>query len=249
MPQGLQCLPTGDVVHRAAVVRVDQAVVPQFGALVDVGYAGHGQREQLLTQRIVLGVRLKPGHQTGQLAGHRPVEHRVQPAVHRTLEVGVRVVPRRVPGRFPHRLLGVRVQPVAQFAGDLAAGRPDTKDVLPQKQSGRRVGGWGHRLPAGDEFGPQRRYLGQDADAGPDILAAFGVVGGQRRHGLRPQSGAGGGAVMEFRGADAEPVWFAADFVQRYQPGVAVEQAILDRLGRHGAAQLLQSAGGLAAAG
>ena len=39
------------VVHRPAVVRVDQAVVAQFGALVDVGDAGHGQRTSFWPRR------------------------------------------------------------------------------------------------------------------------------------------------------------------------------------------------------
>ena len=92
-----------------------------------------------------------------------------------------------------------------------------------------------------DELGPQRRHLRQHADAGADVLAAFGVVGGQRRHRLRPQPCPGGGAVVELGGADAEPVGFAADFVERHQPGVAVEQAVLHDLGGHRAAQLLQA--------
>ena len=74
-------------------------------------------------------------------------------------------------------------------------------------------------------------------------------MGRQRRHRLRPQPGAGGRAVVELRGADTEPVRFAADLVERHQPGVAVEHAVLDRLGGHRAAQLLQARRGLAAAG
>ncbi len=249
MLQGLQCLPSGSVVHRAPVVRVDQAVVPQLGALIDVGHAGHSQREQLLAQRVVFGVRLELVDKLGQLHGHRSVQHRVQPAVHRGLELGVRVVPGGVRCRFADRLLGVAVQPLPQFVGDFAVGRPHPENVLPQEQSGRVVGGRSQDFPTGDEFHPQRRHLRQHPDAGPDVFAAFGVVGGQRRHRLGPQSRAGGGGLVELRGADAEPLRLTADFVERDQAGVAIKQAVLHRLGGHRATQLLQPGARFAAGG
>ena len=45
------------VVDGSAVVRVDEAVLPQLGALVDIRDAGHGQGKQLLAQRIAVRVR------------------------------------------------------------------------------------------------------------------------------------------------------------------------------------------------
>ena len=40
------------VVHRAAVVGIDQAQVPQLAALIDVRHAGHGQLEQRLGEAV-----------------------------------------------------------------------------------------------------------------------------------------------------------------------------------------------------
>ena len=55
--------------------------------------------------------------------------------------------------------------------------------------------------------------------------------------------------LVKLRRADTEPLRLAADFVKRDQAGVAVEQAILDGLGGHCAAQLLQPGVGFAAGG
>ena len=57
----------------------------------------------------------------------------------------------------------------------------------------------------------------------------------------RPQRAAHGGPLMEFGEAHPEAVGFAADFVQRHQPRVAVEQAVLHRLGGRRSTQLLQA--------
>jgi hypothetical protein len=54
---------------------------------------------------------------------------------------------------------------------------------------------------------------------------------------------------MELRQAHPEALRVAAHLVEADQPGIAVEQAVLDGLGGHRAAQLLKPGGGLAAAG
>ena len=55
-------------IDRAAVVRVDQRVVPQFGALIDVGHPGHGELHQLLTERVGPAGRGDRGGEVGDLA-------------------------------------------------------------------------------------------------------------------------------------------------------------------------------------
>jgi hypothetical protein len=101
----------------------------------------------------------------------------------------------------------------------------------------------------GAVFSPRRtnsdRSLRQHADAGADVLAALGVVGGQGGHGVRPQLGANGGRAVEFRGADPEAFRISADLVERHQAGVPVEVAVLDGFGGHRAAQLLEACRGL----
>ena len=64
---------------------------------------------------------------------------------------------------------------------------------------------------------------------------------------VRPQPRPDGGALVELGDADPEPLGFAADLVERHQPRVAVEQAVLHRLGGRRTAQLLEARRGLAA--
>ena len=84
----------GRIVDRAAVVGVDEAVFPQFGALVDVGDAGDGQRQQFLAQRVTVCMREQLGDQFGEPGGGRAVQNGVEPAVHGGLECLVGVNPR-----------------------------------------------------------------------------------------------------------------------------------------------------------
>ena len=51
-PEVLEHPPPTLVVHRPAVVRVDQAEVPELGPLVGVRHAGRGELEQRLRQRV-----------------------------------------------------------------------------------------------------------------------------------------------------------------------------------------------------
>src|ERR1700742_5174085 len=53
---------------------------------------------------------------------------------------------------------------------------------------------------------------------------------------------------MEFRRADTKPGRLAADFVERDQASVTIEQAVLDRLRGDRAAQLLESGIGFSSA-
>ena len=140
MFQGGERRPPGREVDRPPVVGIDEAVLPQLGALVDVGHPGDGELHQLLGQRVVARVRIESRDQPGELRGDVAVDDGVQPTVHRGLERGVGIVPRRVRGGLADRFLGVRVQPCAQLAGDHAVGGPHPEDVLPQEQRRRRVG-------------------------------------------------------------------------------------------------------------
>ena len=48
-----QRLPTHVIVDRTAVVRVDQALLPQLRALIHIGHTGRRQRHELLAEPIV----------------------------------------------------------------------------------------------------------------------------------------------------------------------------------------------------
>jgi hypothetical protein len=54
---------------------------------------------------------------------------------------------------------------------------------------------------------------------------------------------------VEFGQTDAEVLRLAANLVERHQPGVTVEQAVLNGLRGHRSAQLLQAHGRLTAVG
>ena len=74
-----QRLPTRVIVDRSAVVRVDQAVLPQLRALIDIGHTGHRQRHQLLAEAVVSRVLVQPGRPATS-ARSRPVRPSQRPA-------------------------------------------------------------------------------------------------------------------------------------------------------------------------
>ena len=69
---GQQRAPDGEV-DGPAVVRIDQRVVPQLGALVDVRYPGHEQLDQLLAERVGPAVPLDPRDERGDVGPQRAV--------------------------------------------------------------------------------------------------------------------------------------------------------------------------------
>ena len=87
---------------------------------------------------------------------------------------------------------------------------------------------------------PVLRQLGQHREARPRILAALGVVGRGAEHGVRPAFAALAVGLVESGERDAELIGIAADLVQRDEAVVAVEGCVLEPLGHHRAAVLLQ---------
>ena len=78
------------------VVRVDQRVLPQLGALVDVRHARHRQLHELLAQCVRPAVGRDPVHERRQRRMHgRVVVGAVDRVVHRLLERFVRIDPGR----------------------------------------------------------------------------------------------------------------------------------------------------------
>lgn len=102
----------GGEVHRTPVVRVDERVLPQLAALVDIRDAGAAQLQQLLRQRIRPGMRSQLVHQIAEARADRAVDHRVDPGVHGSLEFGVGFLPGGVLACLPNRLLREPVQPI-----------------------------------------------------------------------------------------------------------------------------------------
>ena len=149
---------------------------------------------------------------------------------------------------LPDRLLRVGVQPGAQVVGDGAVDRPHAERRSAtgtvrwrSREAGVAASTCATSSPHSDgtcDSTPMRART-----SSPRLVSWVDSVVIADGHRPRPH----GGAVVELRGADAEPVGLAAHLVERHQPGVAVEQAVLHRLGGDGAAQLLEPGGGLAA--
>ena len=222
------------VVDGPAVVGVGQAVVPQLGALVDVRHPGDRQREQLGGEAVAATGRVERRDETVDdrtyLSG---VERRVDRGVHRALVRRVGVGPGGVLAGLAHGLLGVLVQA-------FAARGPRADDRLPQQRPEAGVGQRHEREQPVERGLPDVRYLGQYGDPGPRVLAALGVVGGRRGHRIGPVTLPLGHRRVEVGGIDGEVRRVATDLVEGRQPGVAVEGAVLDALGHHHAAGLLE---------
>lgn len=120
---GEQALPDS-IVDRPAVVGVDQAVVPELGALVDVGNPGGGQLDQGLGQGVHPPWSHQMCHQRRQLGGEDAVVKAGVGEPHQSpLVGGVRTLPRGVGLRLPGRLDQRRMEP-------LPSDRPDSDQGL-----------------------------------------------------------------------------------------------------------------------
>ncbi len=78
--------PARRVIDRPAIVGVDEAVVPQFGALVYVWHTRGGELNQLLAQGVAVTMSVKPGDESGQLDRDGSVDDGVKPRVDRAFE-------------------------------------------------------------------------------------------------------------------------------------------------------------------
>ena len=86
--------------------------------------------------------------------------------------------------------------------------------------------------PLRPPLGPLGRQFRQDVDAGPDVFAALGVVGGRRRQGVRKSLLATLHLFMKCGRGDAEAIGIAADLVERDEPVRDVAGGVLGSL-RH----------------
>ena len=134
--QRLQVAGADVEVDRAPVVGVDQALLPQLAALVDVRHAGHGDRQELGRERVAPARSRDSCHQVLDYLGRRRlVERGVDSSVYGGLVVLVRLGPGGPVAGLAHRLLGVAVQPGPQ----VGVGRPGADDRLPEQAAESRV--------------------------------------------------------------------------------------------------------------
>ncbi len=228
--------PVGEV-HRPPVVGVDQREVGGLAALVDVGDARHHQLHELLAEGVHPGVLVEPLGERGD-RGPADVDRPRGEVADALLVRGVR----RHPGDGGLGLSGRLVQVVAEA---LDADRPGRHEVLPGEVV--ELGIEGDLLrPARHRLRPLAGKLGQDGEAGADVLRALGVVRGERGHRVRRHAGA---ERVELRRGDAEAVGLAADLVQAGQRVPAVQRGVLHALGHDRTAGLLEADDGLGGAG
>ena len=246
-------------VDGAAVVGVDQAEVPQLGALVDVRHAGGGELHQELGQRVgVAGGRHavdevpQPVEERARAGG---IEERVDEAQRLLLVAGVLVEPARALLALAQRLGEVAAHADVRLAAQrrerrLVAGlepfRPDADQrlverVLVLRVEGFRPDGGVQPAPAAHGLGPRLGHLGEDGEAGARVLAALGVVGGRTQHGVRPLGQPLGVHRVEGVRRDAARVGLAADLVEGEQAREAVEGGVLERLRHDGPGELLEA--------
>ena len=226
----------GGVVDRAAVVGVDEGVLPQLGALVHVGHAGHGQLHELGGQGVAPSGRAYPVDRRGHdhpgdgilQARHRRGERR--------LEGGVRRGPGGGGAGFPGRFEGVGREAVG-------ARRPGSHDGLPEQVLERCVVQRGGLAQGRERGGPVAGNLGEHTDAGPHVFAAFGVVGRQRGHRRGQRSLALLLAGVEVGDTHREFVGVCAHFGERTEPAHPVVGGVFHSLGHDHAGGLLKPHG------
>ena len=222
-------------VDRPPVVGVDEGRLPQLAALVHVGHAGRRQLDELGRQRVAPSRLPHPVQQRLQHGGHPlVVVHGVDQLVEGRLEAVRRCRPARRVTRLAGGLLGVGVQP-------LPLDRPGTDGGLPHQLLERPVAQWRQLVEALQRRRPLAGDLGQRRDARPHVLAALGVVGGQRRQRLREAGQAGLLALVELGDREGELVGVAAHLGERAEAVEAVEGGVLDALGHHHPRRLLEA--------
>ena len=92
-----------------------------------------------------------------------------------------------------------------------------------------------------DQLGEVHGTLGELDDAGTHILAALGVVRGQRRHRLGPQTGPLLLQQMELRRRDTETIRGTTHLLQRDEAAGTVERGVLHALGHDGTTHLRET--------
>src|ERR1700733_5622958 len=173
-------------VHGPAIVRIDQAQIPQFGALIKIGDARRDHLDERLRQAV------DPARQYQRLNKSckardelRRVEHPADEAANFLLEAVIWFMPGCVDFRLAARLEHVlpRSIPIDGPRADQRLvqqvfGMPIRQAILP---------GIGVELrPQMQRFGPAFGDLGENGNARPYVLAAFVVMRRCGEHAVRP---------------------------------------------------------------
>ena|ERR1700685_406555 len=85
--------------------------------------------------------------------------------------------------------------------------------------------------------------FGKDVEAGANVFASLGVVGGKSAEGVGPMLLPVGQISMQLRWLEAEARGIAADFVEGYQAVIEIKRGVLDAFGHRRGGQLLEFRG------
>lgn len=242
------------VVDGAPVVRVDEAEVPELGALVDVGDAGGGELEELLGERD-LGSLASDGELQGVevfAEGMGGIEQGFGEVAEGVFPGGVGGVPTGELAGFAGGLDEIAAEAVAKSGEIGFVEGPSAEQGLVEQDLFVGIGG-GFAVecgaergvdggPAGEAAGPGLGVFGEQVEAGAHVFAAFGVMGRGGVHGIGPLSAATGGEVVEVGEGDVFEGWLGADVVEGEEAVVDVEAGVFDAFGAHRGGELLPAA-------
>ena len=227
-------------VDRSPVVRIDQQLVPQLVALVQIGHP----RRRAPQRQHPEGTAVGRGHHLGQEREERLPEARVRGDTPGRLEDVV--LPRRIAVHPARVALGL-AQGFHQVAVEaLARDRPRAHERLEHEELLVVVGRARapvlveERAPVGDEAAPVGRHPRECADARTRVGAPLRVVRGRGQQRARPVALPALARGVELVDGEPEAIRVAADLVEREQARVPVHRGVLDTLGHDRARRLLE---------
>ena len=227
-------------VDRSPVVRIDQQLVPQLVALVQIGHP----RRRAPQRQHPEGTAVGRGHHLGQEREERLPEARVRGDTPGRLEDVV--LPRRIAVHPARVALGL-AQGFHQVAVEaLARDRPRAHERLEHEELLVVVGRARapvlveQRAPVGDEAAPVGRHSRECADTRTRVGAPLRVVRGRGQQRARPVALPALARGVELVDGEPEAIRVAADLVEREQARVPVHRGVLDTLGHDRARRLLE---------
>ncbi len=232
--QPVQHLLAAGVVHGAAVVRVHERVVPQFPALVKVGYAGRGAFQQSLREGICAAIAVDATDKLLQLLEKwRAGEEAIDEVFQSFFILFVVGRPGGLKLGLAHGLLHVLLR---AFRID----GPCTDECLIKEVFRVRIRVFAgaqaavHAGPALELGGPARGCFRENGNPRTHVIGTLGVMRGKGGHG----AGKGGlhacVVIMELLDADAARCRISANLIEGGKAVVIVESRILHALGHDG---------------
>src|SRR5262245_13565106 len=252
--QRTEQLTTAVVIDRPTIIRVYQAEVPEFSALVEVRHAWNRQLEKSLRQRIVnTKLRNLILQRLKAVEEQCPINYRADKFFYRVIVSLVRVNPTRVDLRFFSGLTHIRLNPLLKYGRFIRfqrSERPGTEKGLIQEiflvAIRYRLALYMRFLfpvnsaPAAEGYPPFVRNLGQHIDPRTDIFAPLGIVCCRGQERVRPSLKAFTIVLVKRGKRGTELFRSPSYFVERDEPVVEVKGGIFHPLRHDGPGVLLK---------